>query len=133
MHCSVLGKFELIVKRYPAWGSPSFPHNYKPPGKVSNYIHSLEVGAMVNFKHIAFNIKKQYPFTVSGPRLTQLSQHPPKSMSVSQRHDWAEQGVKTITMLAVGVGIAPMLQALHSLLKTPVCSNVIHMGATPAL
>ena len=62
--CSVLGKFELLVKRYPAWGSPSFPHNYKPPGKVSNYIHSLEVGAMVNFKHIAFNIKKQYPFTV---------------------------------------------------------------------
>jgi hypothetical protein len=34
---------------------------------VSNYIHSLEVGAMVNFKHIAFNIKKQYPFTVGGP------------------------------------------------------------------
>ena len=67
MRRSVLGKFELIVKRYPAWGSPSFPHNYKPPGKVSNYIHSLEVGAMVNFKHIAFNIKKQYPFTVGGP------------------------------------------------------------------
>lgn len=22
---SVVGKFELIVKRYPAWGSPSFP------------------------------------------------------------------------------------------------------------
>jgi hypothetical protein len=32
---------------------------------VSNYIHSLEVGAVVKFKHIAFNIKKQYPFTVS--------------------------------------------------------------------
>ena len=33
---------------------------------------------------------------------------------------WRVQGVKTITMLAVGVGIAPMMQALHSLLKTPV-------------
>ncbi len=32
---------------------------------MSNYIHSLEVGAVVKFKHIAFNIKKQYPFTVS--------------------------------------------------------------------
>ena len=63
----MLGKFELLVKRYPAWGSPSFPHNYKPPGKVSNYIHSLEIGAMVQFKHIAFNIKKQYPFTVRRP------------------------------------------------------------------
>ena len=33
------GKFQLLVKRYPAWGSPSFPHNYKPPGAVSNFIH----------------------------------------------------------------------------------------------
>jgi hypothetical protein len=60
---SMLGRFQLIVKRYPAWGSPSFVHNYKPPGKVSNYIHSMELGAMVKFKHISFNVKKPYPFT----------------------------------------------------------------------
>ena len=87
----VLGKFDLLIKRYPAWGEPSFAHNYKPPGKMSNYIHGLSVGATVRFKHIPVNVKKQYPFT----------------------------GVRTITMLAVGVGIAPMLQALECLLTTP--------------
>jgi len=87
---SMLGKFQLLIKRYPAWGSPTFPQNYKPPGVMSNYIHNLKVGATVRFKHIAVNIKKPYPFT----------------------------GIKTITMLAVGVGIAPMLQALHSVLTT---------------
>lgn len=87
---SMLGKFQLLIKRYPAWGSPNFPQNYKPPGKMSNYIHDLAVGSRVRFKHISFNIKKPYPFT----------------------------GVRTITMLAVGVGIAPMLQALHSVLTT---------------
>jgi cytochrome-b5 reductase len=87
---SMLGRFQLLVKRYPAWGEPHYPMNYKPPGAVSNYIHSLEPGAKVNFKHIKFNLKLRYPFV----------------------------GVRTITMLAVGVGIAPMLQALHCLLTT---------------
>lgn len=32
---SMRGKFQLIIKRYPAWGNPTFPANYKPPGKVS--------------------------------------------------------------------------------------------------
>ena len=40
---SMLGKFELLIKRYPAWGDPSFAHNYKPPGKMSTYVHDLEV------------------------------------------------------------------------------------------
>lgn len=84
----MLGKFQLLIKRYPAWGDPSFIHNYKPPGVMSNYIHGLKVGDSVRFKHIPFNVKKQYPFT----------------------------GVRTITMLAVGVGIAPMMQALHAVL-----------------
>jgi len=87
---SMLGRFQLLIKRYPAWGEPHFPANYRPPGVMSNYIHNLSTGAKVRFKHIALNVKKQYPF----------------------------EGVKTITMLAVGVGIAPMIQALHSLLTT---------------
>jgi cytochrome-b5 reductase len=116
---SMLGKFELLIKRYPAWGDPTFANNYKPPGKMSNYIHDLKIGsppipclkrafavpiayltctlsfdgkgASVRFKHIPVNVKKQYPFT----------------------------GVRTISMLAVGVGIAPMLQALHAVLTGP--------------
>lgn len=87
----MLGKFQLLIKKYPAWGDPSYVNNYKPPGKMSNYVHNLKVGDHVRFKHIPFNVKKQYPFT----------------------------GVRTITMLAVGVGIAPMLQALQALLTGP--------------
>jgi hypothetical protein len=30
---------------------------------VSQWLSNLEVGAMVGFKHIPFNVKAQYPFT----------------------------------------------------------------------
>lgn len=47
---SMLGQFELLVKRYDG-------------GAVSQYLHSLEPGnASVQFKHIKFNVKAPYPF-----------------------------------------------------------------------
>jgi cytochrome-b5 reductase len=46
---SMYGKFELLVKRYDG-------------GAVSQWLYGLEMGAMVGFKHIKFNIKAQYPF-----------------------------------------------------------------------
>lgn len=70
------GKFQLLIKRY-------------QEGCVSSYIDEAAIGAEINFKHITFNVKKQYPF-----------------------------GVKTLTMLCMGTGIAPMYQALHKLLTT---------------
>ena len=88
---SMLGKFQILIKRYPAWGSPDFVYNYKPPGKMSNYVHNLSIGDVVRFKHMPENVKRSYPFT----------------------------GVRTITMLAVGVGIAPMLRVLRAVLTTP--------------
>jgi hypothetical protein len=90
---------------------------------VSNYIHSLEVGAVVKFKHIAFNIKKQYPFTVSQalpPVLLLEMSDIPRTFLIQWHGLFCTQGINTVTMLAVGVGIAPMMQALHSLLNTPV-------------
>ena len=42
------GKFQLLVKNYPESGT------------MSKYLHSLPIGTMVPFKHIAFNIKIQY-------------------------------------------------------------------------
>jgi len=76
---AMLGKFEILVKRYDG-------------GAVSQYLHGLEPGKdSVEFKHIKFNIKSQYPF----------------------------EGKKTFTMLCGGTGIAPMYQALHKLLGTP--------------
>mmetsp|Transcript_41571 Transcript_41571/g.88714 ORF Transcript_41571/g.88714 Transcript_41571/m.88714 type:complete len:306 (-) Transcript_41571:455-1372(-) len=75
---SMLGKFELLVKRYDG-------------GAVSQWLHELELGAKVGFKHIKFNIKSQYPF----------------------------EGKKTITMICAGTGITPMYQAMWKLLGTP--------------
>jgi cytochrome-b5 reductase len=75
---SMYGKFELLVKRYDG-------------GAVSQWLYGLEMGAMVGFKHIKFNIKAQYPF----------------------------EGKKTISMLCAGTGLTPMYQALWKLLGTP--------------
>uniref|UniRef100_A0A7S2JA51 NADH-cytochrome b5 reductase n=1 Tax=Haptolina brevifila TaxID=156173 RepID=A0A7S2JA51_9EUKA len=75
---ALLGRFELLVKRYEG-------------GAASQYLHGLNVGASVEFKHIKFNIKKQYPF----------------------------EGAKTISLICAGTGITPMFQALWKLLGTP--------------
>lgn len=46
----MLGKFQLLIKRYAG-------------AIVSNYMYKLKLGDRVQFKHIKFNVKKQYPFT----------------------------------------------------------------------
>ena len=68
------GAFELLVKVY-------------PDGEMSSHLASLPLGATVDFRHIAANVKRQYPF-----------------------------GARKVVMLAGGTGITPMLQALHALL-----------------
>ena len=45
---AMVGKFELLVKRY-------------PDGAASEWLHGLELGSMVAFKHIKFNIKARNP------------------------------------------------------------------------
>ena len=60
-------------------------------GAVSQYLHALEPGAMVSFKHIIFNVKRQYPFAPA----------------------------KTISLIAAGTGIAPIYQALLRLMSEP--------------
>jgi len=61
-----------------------------PDGKASKFAGDLKVGDRVGFKQTKHNIKDdfQYPF----------------------------DGIKKITMLAGGTGIAPMFQALHPIL-----------------
>ena len=46
---SVLGSFDLCVKRYQG-------------GAASEWLHELPIGKTVGFKHIKFNIKAQYPW-----------------------------------------------------------------------
>lgn len=74
---SQLGSFEILVKRY-------------DDGAMSSYLYSLPVGAPVQFKHIKFNLKRQYPFP----------------------------GIKTFSLLCAGSGITPMYQALMKLMST---------------
>eukprot|EP00658_Telonema_sp_P-2_P055115 TRINITY_DN43824_c0_g1_i3.p1 TRINITY_DN43824_c0_g1~~TRINITY_DN43824_c0_g1_i3.p1 ORF type:complete len:199 (+),score=49.04 TRINITY_DN43824_c0_g1_i3:143-739(+) len=69
------GKFELLVKVY--------------DGGLSQYMDEMKLGDTLNFKHIDFNVKTQYPF-----------------------------GCARICMIAGGTGVAPMLQALHAILGT---------------
>jgi len=69
------GKFELMVKIY--------------DGGLSKHMDGMAIGDSLDFKHIEFNVKTQYPF-----------------------------GLKHIGMLVGGTGIAPMLQALHAILGT---------------
>lgn len=96
-------KFDLLVKRYDEWGTQENPkthflftktnHSYKPPGIVSNYIHTLKLGDYVKFKHNR---------SCSG-----------KVVSVVD-----DLSIQSITMVCVGVGIAPMIQILRKVLKT---------------
>ena len=96
------GGFELLVKRYAEWGEPpadgaltgraaTLRRSYRPAGAVSNYVHELRPGEDVAyFKHIHANVKIPYPF----------------------------RGATRVNLIAVGAGIAPMVQALEKLLET---------------
>ena len=75
---SMLGAFELMIKVYDSETALSYEL-----GK------SLEIGSAVEFKHIPFNVKVQYPFAA-----------------------------KHVGMIVGGTGVTPMIQALHALLGT---------------
>merc|ERR1712087_772574 len=67
----LVGKFQMVIKVYAG-------------GKMSTHIQNMAIGGSLEFKHIPFNVKIQYPF-----------------------------GKKAISMLVGGTGITPMIQALH--------------------
>jgi len=70
-----LGSFDLMVKVY--------------PGGLSQHMDAMALGDTLEFKHIPFNVKTQYPFNLNH-----------------------------IGMMVGGTGITPMLQALHAILGT---------------
>ena len=81
---AMIGRFELLVKIY-------------AQGAMSQYLDGLQIGSSVEFKHIPFNVKVQYPFK-------------PK-----------------VGMLIGGTGIAPMIQALHAILGTADDTTIVSM------
>ena len=73
---AISGSFDLLVK------------NYGDTGTLSRHLHeSMTVGDELEFKHISFNVKLQFPR--------------------DETH---------IVMIAGGTGITPMIQALHAIL-----------------
>ena len=97
------GTFQILVKRYDEWGQrecltthflfTKTDHSYKPPGVMSNYLHGLRPGTDV--AHFSFSRR-------CVGSLGQCLKRP---------------GLKTVTLIAVGVGVAPMVHALRSLLS----------------
>ena len=81
---AMIGRFELLVKIY-------------DQGAMSQHLDGLQIGDAVEFKHIPFNVKVQYPFK-------------PK-----------------VGMLIGGTGIAPMIQALHAILGTADHTTAVSM------
>jgi len=105
------GRFKIMVKRYPEWGIPESKlkkqyrvflytktdHSYKPPGKVSNHIHSLKIGQYLPFKYTSIcKGKISFPF---------------------------QKDITAITMIAVGAGVSPMVRILRALLDDS-CDNL---------
>jgi len=101
------GSFEILCKRYEEWGKKEnlqnnflftkTDHSYRPAGIVSNHIHKMCVGSQLCFKFT--------PQCVG--RLSLL-------LAASSE---AELAVNTITIIAVGVGIAPFIGMLRALFK----------------
>jgi len=106
------GRFKIMVKLYEEWGVPESKlkeqhgvflfsktdHSYKPPGKVSTFIHSLRIGQSLAFKHNSLCLGKiSYPFQLD---------------------------ITAITMIAVGVGVVPMVRILEALFSSCQCDHV---------
>lgn len=98
------GTFKMMVKLYKEWGVPESElknrkvflyaktdHSYRPPGVVSNYIHSLKVGEKLEFKY--------------------------NEICKGRIHFPFETNITNITMIAVGAGVAPMIRILRALLE----------------
>jgi len=77
---AMVGQFELLIKHYPQGANGKGP-------QMSAYFWNMPEGTELEFKHIKFNVKTQYPFNY-----------------------------ENITMLVGGTGITPMIQALHPIL-----------------
>ena len=95
---AMVGKFELLVKRY-------------PDGAASEWLHGLELGSMVAFKHIKFNIKARNLLRPAPPcRRTRV----PSAHALPRPRRQAQypfEGKKKFLMLCAGTGITPMYQA----------------------
>ena len=84
------GSFTMLVKRYDAWGDARYPWNFKPPGCVSTYLHSLAAGDSVLFRHSAAACRPGLAASLA-----------------SATH---------LTLIAVGAGVAAIVQTLHHII-----------------
>ena len=105
-HATKEGSFTIMVKKYQKWGKTekelketnqvflfvNTNHSYKPAGVVSNWIHSLKIGDYCEFKHTKDCLGRiSYPF---------------------------DNHITSITMIAVGAGVAPMFRIIREILES---------------
>lgn len=103
------GCFTILVKRYAEWGKKETPqthflftktnHTYRPAGAVSNFIHQLNVGDTLEFKHTGECIGRF-----------------PNPIPLHAKY-W--------TLIAVGVGIAPMINIIRHLLLLEADTRIV--------
>lgn len=100
------GSFAIMVKRYKEWGIPEkqqkqnnkyflyakTDHSYRPAGVVSNYIHSLALGQHLEFRYQTPLCQGKIPFPFPS-------------------------NITSLTMIAVGVGVVPMIRIIRALLN----------------
>ena len=101
------GSFEILCKRYDEWGKKEAPdthflftktdHSYRPPGIMSQWLHSLLPGDKVSF---------QFNGRCCGSLGRRISSYTTTPSDINNG---------TITMIAVGVGVAPMIHTLRFL------------------
>ena len=107
------GCMSIMVKRYDEWGKRETPsthflftktdHTFRPAGAVSNYIHRLKVGDTLEFKHTRECVGR-FPSPVPLENIF-----------------WS--------LIAVGVGIAPMINIMRHLLQSASRQVVLLYGA----
>lgn len=124
VHSGGTGTFQILCKRYAEWGQKENPqthflftktdHSYRPPGAVSTYIHELVPGDTLQFKHTNKCIGKLAclfppPIEVSCATSSNLDGFAPST------NELLSKGcvINTFTMIAVGVGVAPMIHTLR--------------------
>ena len=124
----VINSFQILCKRYDEWGQKESlvsnflftktDHSYRPPGIVSNYIHKLTVGSTLRFKYDPkwCTGKMQY-------RLQRLT-----TLGLTNESNHHHDATSLLTLIAVGVGIAPMIHTLRYIFK----ARDIQLNKNPA-
>ncbi|MBN3307023.1 NB5R1 reductase, partial [Amia calva] len=103
------GFVDLVVKIYFKNVNPKFPEG----GKMSQYLESLEIGDMVDFR---------------GPGgLLEYKGHGQFAVQLDKKSEAEMKSACSVGMIAGGTGITPMLQLVRAIMKDPTDKTTCHL------